>query len=119
MKVNSPWHISAKKRSEMEIQMKDWEAKTLASDIFPLFLNSGQLPKISSSFKLYLFIGQPVRYLNINMPFASLNYAIYNDFLIFTTSSAGMFVILQDLTGQTVSQNYLENLKASINEFVR
>ncbi|OGD24684.1 hypothetical protein A2819_03035 [Candidatus Azambacteria bacterium RIFCSPHIGHO2_01_FULL_40_24] len=111
--------LKAKKRSEMEIQMKDWEAKTLASDIFPLFLNSGQLPKISSSFKLYLFIGQPVRYLNINMPFASLNYAIYNDFLIFTTSSAGMFVILQDLTGQTVSQNYLENLKASINEFVR
>lgn len=111
--------LKAKKRSEMEAQMKDWEAKTLASDIFPLFLNSGQIPKISLSFKSYLFIGQPVRYLNINIPFASLNYATYNDFLIFTTSSAGMFVVLQDLTGQSVSQNYLENLKASINEFVR
>ena len=111
--------IKAKKRSEMETQMKDWEAKTLASDIFPLFLNGGKLPKALSSFKSYLFIGQPVRYLNVNVPFASLNYAIYNDFLIFTTSSAGMFVVLQDLTGQTVSQNYLENLKASINEFIK
>lgn len=111
--------LKAKNKTEMETQMKDWEAKTLASDIFPLFLNGGQIPKMLLSFKLYLFIGQPVHYLNINMPFASLNYAIYNNFLIFTTSSAGMFVVLQDLTGQSVSQNYLENLKASINEFVK
>lgn len=111
--------LKAKNKTEMETQMKDWEVKTLASDIFPLFLNSSQIPKISLSFKSYLFIGQPVRYLNVNMSFASLNYAIYNNFLIFTTSSAGMFVILQDLTGQNVSQNYLENLKASINEFVK
>lgn len=111
--------LKAKNKTEMETQMKNWEVKTLASDIFPLFLNSDQIPKISSSFRSYLFIGQPVRYLNINISFASLNYAIYNDFLIFTTSSAGMFVVLQDLTGQSVSQNYLENLKASINEFVR
>ncbi|MBI2446306.1 MAG: hypothetical protein HYV51_00610 [Parcubacteria group bacterium] len=111
--------LKAKKRSEMETQMKDWESKTLASDIFPLFLNGGQLPRALSPFKSYLFIGQLVRFLNVKVPFASLNYAIYNDFLVFTTSSAGMFVILQDLTGQTVSQNYLENLKASINEFVK
>jgi len=111
--------LKAKKRGDAETQMKDWEAKTLASDIFPLFLNGGKLPKALSPYRSYLFIGQPVRYLNINMPFASLNYAIYNDFLIFTTSSAGMFVVLQDLTGQTVSQNYLDNLKASINEFVK
>ena len=111
--------LKAKKRSETEAQMKDWEAKTLASDIFPLFLKDGNLPMALSPFKSYLFIGQPVRYLNINMPFASLNYSIYNDFLIFTTSSAGMFVVLQDLTGQTVSQNYLDNLNASIGEFVR
>ncbi len=111
--------LKSKKRSETETQMKDWEAKTLASDIFPLFLNSGQLPKALSPFKSYLFIGQPVRYLNVRISFASLNYAIYNNFLIFTTSSAGMFVVLQDLTGQSVSANYLENLKASINEFVR
>lgn len=111
--------LKAKNRSEMENQIKDWEAKTLASDIFPLFLNGGKLPKAFSSFKSYLFIGQPVRYLNVNIPFASLNYATYNDFLIFTASSAGMFVVLQDLTGQSVSQNYLENLKASIDEFVK
>jgi len=30
-----------------------------------------------------------------------------------------MFVVLQDLTGQSVSQGYLNNLKASINEFVK
>jgi len=100
-------------------QMVDWEKMALASDIFPLFLSDSKLPKTLPSFKSYLFIGQPVRYLNISMPFASLNYAIYNNFLIFTASSAGMFVILQDLTGQSVSQNYLENLKASINEFVK
>ncbi len=111
--------LKAKKGSEIEAQINDWETKTLANDIFPLFLNSGQLPKNLSPFKSYLFIGQPVRYLNVNVPFASLNYAIYNDFLIFTTSSAGMFVVLQDLTGQTVSQNYLENLKASIGEFAK
>ena len=111
--------LKAKNKSEMEIQVKDWEAKTLVSDIFPLFLSDNKFPKVFSPFKSYLFIGQPVRYLNISMPFASLNYAIYKDFLIFTTSSAGMFVILQDLTGQSVSANYLDNLKASINEFVR
>jgi len=110
--------LKAKNRAEMETQMKSWE-KTLSSDVFPMFLSDGKLPKVLSLFKSYLFIGQPVRYLNINIPFASLNYTTYNNFLVFTTSSAGMFVILQDLTGQTVSANYLENLKASINEFVK
>ena len=111
--------LKTKNKTETQNQMKDWEAKTLASDIFPLFLSNSQLPKALSPFKSYLFISQPVRYLNVNMPFASLNYAIYNDFLIFTTSSAGMFVILQDLTGQTVSLEYLKSLEASINSFVR
>ena len=111
--------LKSKNKFEMETQMKGWEIKTLASDIFPLFLNDDQLPKVSSPFKSYLFIGQPVRYLNVNMSFASLNYAIYNNFLIFTTSSAGMFVILQDLTGQSVSIDYLNSFEASINNFVR
>lgn len=111
--------LRIKDRELAKNQMADWEKTTLSSDIFPLFLSNSQLPKILRPFKSYLFISQPVRYLNINMPFASLNYAIYNNNLIFTTSSAGMFVVLQDLTGQKVSQNYLENLKASINEFVK
>jgi len=111
--------LKIKDKELAQNQIADWEKMTLASDIFPLFLSDSELPKTLQLFKSYLFTGQPVRYLNINMPFASLNYAIYNNFLIFTTSSAGMFVILQDLTGQSVSQNYLENLKASINEFVK
>lgn len=111
--------LKAKKRGEMEIQMKDWETKTLVSDISPLFLNDIKPPKALSSFKSYLFIGQPVRYLNVDIPFASLNYAIYNDFLIFTTSSAGMFVVLQDLTGQKVSLDYIKSLEASINKFLK
>jgi len=111
--------LKIKDKELAQNQMTDWEKTTLASDIFPLFLSDSELPKTLQSFKPYLFISQPVRYLNINMPFASLNYATYNNFLIFTASSAGMFVVLQDLTGQSVSQNYLENLKASINEFVK
>ncbi|MCX6813951.1 MAG: hypothetical protein NT078_01960, partial [Candidatus Azambacteria bacterium] len=111
--------LKVKNKDLAKTQMADWEKMTLASDIFPLFLSDSDLPKTLPSFKSYLFIGQSVRYLNINMPFASLNYAIYNNFIVFTTSSAGMFVILQDLTGQSVSQNYLENLKASINEFIK
>ena len=111
--------LKIKDKEVTQNQMADWEKMILASDIFPLFLSDSKLPKTLQPFKSYLFIGQPVRYLNINIPFASLNYAIYNNFLIFTTSSAGMFVILQDLTGKNVSQNYLENLKASINEFVK
>lgn len=111
--------LKIKDKELAQNQMADWEKMILASDIFPLFLSDSKSPKTLQPFKSYLFIGQPVRYLNINMPFASLNYAIYNNFLIFTTSSAGMFVILQDLTGKGVSQNYLENLKASINEFVK
>lgn len=111
--------LKTKKRGEAETQMKDWETKTLASDIFPLFLSNNKLPKALSPFRSYLFIGQPVRYLNISIPFASLNYAIYNDFLIFTTSSAGMFVVLQDLTSQSVSLEYLKSLEASIDNFVK
>lgn len=111
--------LKTKNKESAKNQMADWEKTTFVSDIFPLFLTDLKLPQNLSVFKSYLFINQPVRYLNINIPYASLNYATYNDFLIFTTSSAGMFVVLQDLTGQIVSQNYLENLKASINEFVK
>ena len=111
--------LKIKNKQLVQNQMADWEKTTLPGDIFPLFLGDSELPKTPQPFKSYLFIGQPVRYLNINMPFTSLNYAVYNNFLIFTASSAGMFVILQDLIGQGVSQNYLENLKASINEFVK
>lgn len=111
--------LKIKNKELAQNQMADWEKMILPSDIFPLFLSNSELPKTLPLFKSYLFIGQPVRYLNINMPFASLNYAVYNNFLIFTTSSAGMFVVLQDLTGQTVSLEYLKSLKASINEFIK
>ncbi|MBI4919825.1 hypothetical protein HY838_00785 [Candidatus Azambacteria bacterium] len=111
--------LKTKDRGLAQKQTADWEKTTLANDIFPLFLSDSALPKISQTFKPYLFIGQPVRYLNVGVPFASLNYAIYNDYLIFTTSSAGMFVILQDLTGQTVSYDYIKSLEASINSFVK
>lgn len=111
--------IKTKNRESAENQMKNWETGTLSSDIFPLFLTNFKLPKYLPTFKNYLFIGQPVHYLNISLPFASLNYAIYNNFLIFTTSSAGMFVVLQDLTGQKVSFNYLKSLEASIDNFVK
>lgn len=111
--------LKAKDKSLAENQMKSWEASALPSDILPLFLSNFTLRKNLSAFKSYLFIGQLVRYLNINLPFASLNYAIYNDSLVFTTSSAGMFVVLQDLTGQNVSVKYLKSLEASINEFIK
>lgn len=111
--------LKIKNKNLTEKQMSEWENKTFASDIFPLFIDDNKLPKNLSKFKSYLFIGQQVRYLNINLPFASLNYAIYNNFLIFTTSSAGMFVILQDLTGQSVSLDYKNSLEASIDRFVR
>ncbi|KKS44295.1 MAG: hypothetical protein UV48_C0007G0008 [Candidatus Azambacteria bacterium GW2011_GWA2_42_9] len=111
--------LKTKNKELAKNQMADWEKTTFTNDIFPLFLTDFTLPSTPPSFRSYLFINQPVRYSNVNIPYASLNYAIYNDFLIFTTSSAGMFIVLQDLTGQSVSVNYLENLKASINEFVK
>ncbi len=111
--------IKTKNRELARTQIGGWEKATFASDIFPLFLSDFKLPTTLLAFRSYLFINQPVRYLNIGLPFASLNYAIYNDFLIFTTSSAGMFVVLQDLTGQSVSQKYLESLEASINKFIK
>lgn len=111
--------LRAKNKALMEDQMENWEIGTLPSDILPLFLANFKLPSRLPSFKSYLFIGQPVHYLNINMPFASLNYAIYNDSLIFTTSSAGMFIILQDLTGKKASLDYQKSLEASIGDFAR
>lgn len=92
--------LKTKNKAETQTQIKKWELGMLPSDISPLFLSNFKLPRILPPFKSYQFIGQPVHYLNVGIPFASLNYAIYNDFLIFTTSSAGMFVVLQDLTGQ-------------------
>ena len=111
--------LKAKDKALANTQMAGWEKATLASDILPLFLNNIKLPKYLPSFRTYLFVNQPVRFLNISASFASLNYSIYNNYLVFATSSAGMFIILQDLTGQSVSQNYLENLNASINEFFK
>lgn len=111
--------LRIKDKDLAQTQMKNWENATLTSDILPLFLKDYKLPNNLGGFKSYLFIGQPVRYLNINIAYASLNYAIYNNFLIFTTSSAGMFVVIQDLTGQTVSANYLNSLGASIDSFVK
>ncbi|MEK7578402.1 MAG: hypothetical protein AAB456_01620, partial [Patescibacteria group bacterium] len=49
-------------------QMADWEKTTLAGNILPMFLNNFKLPKYLPAFKSYLFVNQPVRYLNINMP---------------------------------------------------
>ncbi len=111
--------LKAKDKELAKTQIAAWEKATLTSDILPLFLNNLKLPRYLPSFRTYLFISQPVRFLNIGASYASLNYAIYNDYVIFTTSSAGMFVVLQDLTGQSISQSYLENLNASINEFTK
>ena len=111
--------LKIKNKAIAQSHMTEWEGKTFATDIFPLFLSNNKSSKNTSAFKSYLFIGHPVRYLNVNVPFASLNYSIYNNFLIFTTSSAGMFVILQDLTGKSVSVDYKNSLEASINKFVR
>ncbi|MDO8743441.1 MAG: hypothetical protein Q7J30_02745 [Candidatus Azambacteria bacterium] len=111
--------MKAKNKDLAKTQMADWEKTSLASDISPLFLDSSKLSQSLPSFKSYSFVNQPVRYLNVNKSFASLNYTVYNDFLIFATSSAGMFVILQDLTGQTVSFDYIKSLEASINKFVK
>ncbi|MFH1990383.1 MAG: hypothetical protein ABIJ19_00820 [Patescibacteria group bacterium] len=111
--------LKAKNKTLANTQLTNWEKATLVSDILPLFLNNIKLPQYLPSFRTYLFVNQPVRFLNISAPFASLNYSIYNNYVIFTTSSAGMFIVLQDLTGQSISQSYLENLNASINEFVQ
>lgn len=111
--------LQAKNKDLAKTQIGNWEKSTLPNDILPLFLSNFNLPKPLSSFKTYLFIGQPVSYLNIGVAFTSLNYTIYNNFLVFTTSSAGMFVVLQDLTGQGVSFDYQKSLEASINNFVK
>lgn len=111
--------LKAKNQKLTQTQMADWEKTTLASNVLPLFLSDSKLPITLQAFKSYLFINQPVRYLNVRIPFTSLNYTIYNDFLVFSTSSAGMFVVLQDLTGQIVSQNDFDNLNASIETFVK
>jgi len=110
--------LKAKNKELAKTQMTTWEKTTLASDILPLFLNTFKLSQYLPSFRTYLFVNQPVHFLNIGASYSSLNYSIYNNYLIFTTSSAGMFIVLQDLTGQSISQSYLENLNASINEFV-
>lgn len=111
--------LKAKNKELAKTQMANWEKTALANNILPLFLNDLKLPQYLPSFRSYLFVNQPVRFLNISASFASLNYAIYNNYLVFATSSAGMFVVLQDLTGQAISQSYLENLNASINEFIK
>jgi len=110
--------LKAKNKELASAQMAAWEKTTLANDILPLFLNDLKLPQYLPSFRTYLFVNQPVRFLNIGASYASLNYSVYNNYLVFTTSSAGMFIVLQDLTGQAISQSYLENLNASIENFV-
>ena len=104
---SNPLILKTKNRDLAQTQKQDWEKTSLISDSYPLFLLNFKLPTVKS-FKSYMFVNQPVRYLNINIPYASLSYAIYNDFLILSTSSAGMFIILQDLTGQSISAGYLE-----------
>lgn len=84
-------------------QMQSWEKSTLSSDTLPLFLNLQKIP-VPGVFKEYVYAGQVVRYLNTSTLFASLNYTNYNGDLIITTSSAAMFVILQDLTGLTLTK---------------
>ncbi len=106
--------LKAKNANLAKTQMENWEKSALPSDVLPLFLTNAKLPAALPSFRSYLFIGQPVRFLNISIPFASLNYTLYGNFLVFTTSSSGMFVILQDLTGQTVSTKYLQMLEAAM-----
>lgn len=109
--------LKAKDAGFAKIQVENWEKISMTSDIFPLFLSDRKLPSNLLSFRSYLFVGQPVRFLNVGIVFASLNYALYNNFLTFATSSAGMFVILQDLTGQTASAAYINALEASLIKF--
>ncbi|HAJ44824.1 MAG: hypothetical protein UV53_C0028G0006 [Candidatus Azambacteria bacterium GW2011_GWE1_42_9] len=111
--------LKAKDADFAKAQMESWEKTSLSGDIAPLFLDNAVSPKPQSTFKSYSFINQPVRYLNIGKAFASLNYALYENYLVFTASSPGMFVILQDLIGQGVSIDYLKSLEASINKFVK
>ena len=108
--------IKAKNQELAQNQMQTWE-KSLISDINPLFLTEIKMPEKLIMFKSYSFVKQPVRYINVGIPHASFNYSIYNDLLILSTTSAGLFVILQDLTEQSVSLNYLELLEASIGNF--
>jgi len=110
--------LKSKDENLAKSRMEAWEKTDFASDIFPLFLTDAKLPANLPPFRTYLFVNQQVRYLNIGTPFASLNYSFYNNFLVITASSAGMFVVLQDLTGQAVSLEYLKYLESSINRFV-
>lgn len=100
-------------------QMLEWEKNTLPSDVLPLFpttLRNIQTPIV---FKSYSLSGQPVRYVNVPVPFSSLNYSIYNNFLVITASSRAMFRIMGDLTGRGVSRTYLDALEASIDDFIK
>lgn len=110
--------LKAKDKNFAMAQMESWEKTTLTQDVYLLFLKTFSIPK-NIFFKSYSFISQPVRYLNMSIPYTSLNYSIYNNFLIFSTSSAGMYTILQDLLEQNVSFDYIKSLEASIKEFVK
>lgn len=109
--------LKTKDRNLAQNQMQGWEQDTLPSDMLPLFLSQLQTVKTPLQFKSYSLAGQPVRYANVPVPYASLNYSIYGDFLIFTSSSRGMFKVINDLTGRIVSKNYLKRFGAIAGRF--
>lgn len=111
--------LKAKDANLARTQMLEWEKTTLPSDILPIFPTSLRSIKTPITFKSYSLSGQPVRYVNVPVPFSSLNYSIYNDFLVFTASSRAMFRIIGDLTGQGISRTYIDAIEASIDDFMK
>ena len=109
--------LRAKDANLAKTQMLEWEKTTLPSDILPIFPTSLRSIRTSIVFKSYSLSGQPVRYVNIPVPFSSLNYSIYNNLLVFTASSRAMFRVMGDLTGQGVSRTYIDAIEASIDNF--
>ena len=111
--------LKAKNSQLAQTQLDQWEKTTMPSDILPLFPTSLRSIKTPILFKSYSLAGQPVRYVNVPILFSSLNYSIYNNLLIITSSSRAMFKVMNDLTGQSTSRAYLDQLGASIDDFAR
>ncbi len=111
--------LKAKDANLARTQMLEWEKTTLPSDILPIFPTSLRSIKTPIAFKSYSLSGQPIRYVNVPVPFSSLNYSIYNDFVVFTASSRAMFRVMGDLTGQSVSRTYIDAIEASIDNFFK
>jgi len=75
-----------------------WEKKTMANDLSNFFLVAPTTkPKSLTTFKQRDFLGAYVRYLTYPKPQVVLSYALFNDYLIITTSNEAMDSALQHL----------------------